>query len=259
MAQPRRFSERVAVVFGANSQPLPEAFSQPSLFDGFPAETAAEKLRQQGFCSGLQLPLPLVRQIFDHASITPCVRHSEDRERFRIGEVQDGFTPSGAPVGTADVVFPGCDAVDRVSCDATLVEIARLYLGYRPQRVARRLFWSPVSSLPDQVRRECGQTIDYHYDIEPHNSLYVFFYITGADHNSGSHVTVARSHKPKPLPIIWSSAFQPAARVLERYGADSPVVIEGGPGYGFLEDPACFHKALPPTGHDRLVLQLRYS
>jgi len=38
-----------------------------------------------------------------------------------------------------------------------------------------------------------------------------------------------------------------------------PLVIEGGPGFGFAEDPACFHRALPPRTADRLCLQLRYA
>lgn len=230
-----------------------------SLFGEVPIQDWLRQLRAHGFCAGLQLPKPLVDEIHHHARSMPCLRHAEDSSPFWIDEVRNGRSPNGEPVAIADVISLSCAAIDRITHDPLLIEIARRYLGYRPERVARRLFWSPVSDLPEEARRDNGQTIDYHYDIEPHNSLYVFFYIIGADRHSGAHVTVARSHIAKPLPIVWSSAFQPESRVLERYGSDSPVVIEGGPGFGFLEDPACFHKALAPRHAPRLVLQLRYS
>lgn len=260
LSQWERLPERLAAASGRKpGGTVPQYHAEQSLFSDFRSDEALQRLRQQGVCGGLQLPPILVDQIAEYALAMPCRRHSEDHEHFRIGEVKNGLSPLGAPVGIADVIAPGCPAVDTVTHDPVLIEIVRRYLGRRPRRVARRLYWSPVSTLPDEARRNNGQTIDYHYDIEPHNSLYVFFYITGADRNSGAHVAIMRSHRSKPLPIIWSSAFQPDARVLDRYGADSPVVIEGGPGYGFLEDPACFHKALPPKDRDRLVLQFRYS
>ena len=177
-----------------------------------------------------------------------------------IAEVRNGRSPAGAPVAVADVncTIP-CSAIDRVAADPLLMEITRAYLGYRPQQVKTRLYWSPVSDLPDDLRRENGQTIDFHYDIEPTSALYVFFYITAADRESGAHVAMARSHRVKSLPMIFSSSFQPEHRVLAHYGEASQVIIEGGAGFGFLEDPAAFHKVLPPQKAERLVLQFRYS
>ena len=177
-----------------------------------------------------------------------------------IGDVRNGRSPAGAPVAVADVncTLP-CKAIDRVAADPLLMEIGEAYLGYRPQQVKTRLYWSPVSDLPDDLRRENGQTIDFHYDIEPSSALYVFFYITAADRESGAHVTMARSHHAKSLPMIFSSSFQPECRVLAHYGKAAQIVIEGGAGFGFLEDPAAFHKVLPPRKAERLVLQFRYS
>jgi hypothetical protein len=42
------------------------------------------------------------------------------------------------------------------------------------------------------------------------------------------------------------------------YGAGRAVIVRGPAGFGFFEDPYCFHKALVPTTHDRLMLQIRY-
>lgn len=231
----------------------------PSLFGSIAPSDCTRILRKHGIFTGLQLPVETVDDILRHAHAADCLRHAEDTERFRISEVENGLTPGGRPVTIADVSGISCAGVDRITHDPILIEIVRSYLGYKPKRVARRLYWSPVSELPDDIRRNSGQTIDYHYDIEPRNSLYAYFYITGADRKSGAHVAVRGSHRAKPLPIIWSSAFQPEARVLACYGAGSQVTIEGASGFGFLEDPACFHKALPPRQGPRLMLQLRYS
>jgi hypothetical protein len=125
--------------------------------------------------------------------------------------------------------------------------------------VAVRLYWSPAAPLTDNERRWNGQTIDYHYDIERWPTLYLYFYLSEADRLRGAHVVVAGSHRSKPWPLKWLSTRQPDHVVLARYGADKVVILEGMPGFGFFEDPACFHKVLPPTSEHRLMLQLRYS
>lgn len=218
------------------------------------------QLRDEGFWPGLQLAPAVVEEIRAFAAGASCSRHPDDPERFAVAEVRNGRSPAGAPVAVADVncAIP-CAAIDRVAADPLLIGIMEAWLGYRPQQVKTRLYWSPVSDLPDDLRRENGQTVDFHYDIEPANALYVFFYITAVDRESGAHVTLTGSHRGKSLPMIFSSSFQPEHRVLAHYGEASQVIVEGGAGFGFLEDPATFHKALPPQKAERLVLQFRYS
>ena len=104
-----------------------------------------------------------------------------------------------------------------------------------------------------------GQTVDFHYDIDPSSSLYLYFYITGADARTGAHVVVPGSHRKKALAAILSPSFQSDEAIARLYPHVEPVVIAGPPGFGFIEDPACFHKALPPSDKPRLILQLRYS
>ena len=240
-------------------RPLPVA-SGDTLFGPVQVADCIRRLRDEGVWPGLQLPPAVVEEIRTFAAEASCSRHPNDPERFTIAEVCNGRSPAGAPVAVADVncTIP-CAAIDRVAADPLLIEITESWLGYRPQQVKTRLYWSPVSDLPDDLRRENGQTVDFHYDIEPANALYVFFYITAADRQSGAHITLTRSHRGKSLPMIFSSSFQPEDRVLAHFGAASQVILEGDAGFGFLEDPATFHKALPPQKAERLVLQFRYS
>lgn len=219
----------------------------------------AEALRDSGYYAPLHLPTALVDLLVRHAHEAPCRRSDSDPERFRIGDVQDGRSPLGGPVAIADVeALDQCAAIEQLAGDRALVEVARRYLGYPPRQVLTRLYWSPRSDLSDMQRRANGQTIDFHYDIERHNALYLYFYLTEVDRSSGAHVVVSRSHAPKPLGMKLRSTRQAERRILNRFGHTNIVVLEGHPGFGFFEDPACFHKALPPLESDRLILQFRY-
>lgn len=237
----------------------PPWVSSSTVFDAAQAPRAVADLRAHGFHAGLTLPARLVDQITLHAEQSRCFRLLHDPERFLIGEVTNGRSPQGGIVAVADVEAPNCPATLQVAGDATLVGIVRAYLGYPPSRVAIRLYWSPTADLSDNERRWNGQTIDYHYDIERTPSLYAYFYLSTVDRRQGAHVVVAGSHGAKPLRLKWASTRQREAVVLERYGGNRVVTLEGDAGFGFLEDPTCFHKVLPPAVSNRLMLQLRYS
>jgi len=231
---------------------------KPGLFQAMSVPAAADALRDHGYHPGFVLPPRSVDAILDFAHHTPC--RLNDKEQGFIADVRNGRSPRGHAVAIADVdTAHSCPAIEEVARDATLVDITRSYFGYTPKRVIKRLFWSPASTLPDETRRVGGQTIDFHYDIDAASSLYFFFYITGADACSGAHVVVPGTHKSKPLSILFSSCFQPDRRIAHLYPHARPVVIEGPSGFGFVEDPACFHKAFAPVDADRLILQLRYS
>lgn len=220
---------------------------------------AVAGLREDGYHAGLQMPADLVTDLRRHAEQVHCSRTPHDRERFLIGEVKNGRSPHGKIVAIADADVSDCPAVARIAGDAALLDVVQRHLGYNPTRVATRLYWSPSSALSDHERRWNGQTIDYHYDIEPRKTLYLYFYLSDTNRDGGAHVVVAGSHRSKSTRLIWASTRQPERVVLDQYGADKVVVLEGRAGFGFFEDPACFHKALPPLTGDRLMLQLRYS
>jgi hypothetical protein len=229
------------------------------VFAAMDAPKIAAALRDEGYFAPLQLPVSVVAPLVRHAHEALCRRNDNDSERFLIGQVRDGRSPLGQPVAIADVeALERCPEIERLAGDRTLFEVAQLHLGYTPSQVLTRLYWSPRAALSDTQRRTNGQTIDYHYDIERGNALYAYFYLSAVDRTSGAHVIVSRSHKSKPLAMKLSSTRQAERKVLGRYGRDNVVTLEGGPGFGFVEDPACFHKALPPRDRDRLILQFRY-
>ena len=143
--------------------------------------------------------------------------------------------------------------------DEILYEAASQFLGYRPAEVSCWFFWSLANRLSDDDRRTASQTIDYHFDVNGFNFLYINFYLLDTGAENGAHVLVAGSGRHKRLRHLLGSARLSDAEVRETYGPEAERLIEGPAGTGFLEDTSCYHKALAPKSGDRLMLQFRYQ
>ena len=232
----------------------------PSRFPSLPHRTATMALRREGIWAGLRLPQCCVSQIGQFARHSPCRLPRDNGERFAFADVEDGRTPRGtlAPIVEVDGL-ERCSVIAELARDAGLLETARRYLGFHPRLVQPRLYWSPLTQMRPSQRHDGGQTVDFHFDVEASRSLYAFFYIEGGCRRSGAHVAIAGSHRRKPLRLMLAPAFQPDEVVYACFGRECERILEGEPGFGFLEDPGCYHKALPPTQGHRLVLQLRLS
>jgi hypothetical protein len=231
---------------------------QPPSLRGAETQDPVTQLRRDGVAIAPALHPACVDSIYRYAVSGAC--HAwRGRHPFRITDIENGRLLDGTAVAVADVHAPeACPAVARTARDPALLAVAERYLGRPPMRVLPRLFWSPVSDLPDEERRRCGQTIDFHYDIEATRSLYLFYYIAGGTEGAGAHTVIPGSHLSKPLSMVFGRAFQLETKVLAHYGPGAPTRLEGAPGFGFFEDPACLHKATRPTTAPRLCLQLRY-
>jgi hypothetical protein len=230
-----------------------------SLFPDFDVAEVAETLRREGVFCGLRLPAEILAEITEFAARQPFVPLQGGPPLARQ-EVRNGRLPSGEPAVVGRVVNPeACAAVRRVVYDPSLLALARNYLGYRPAITRTQLHWSFVSDASPDYRRRLGQTIDYHFDVAWFNFLYVFFYLTDVDRQSGAHAIIRRSHRRKPLSMLWHSARQSDDALLRRYGAESEVTIEGPAGSGFAEDTSCFHKALAPVTRERLAFFIHYT
>jgi hypothetical protein len=114
-----------------------------------------------------------------------------------------------------------------------------------------------VCSVTREERLAQWQTVDYHFDVDGYSFVYANFYITAVDRTSGAHAYIRGSHKRKPWWMLLHSANQTDDAVLEYFGKDNEVIVEGAAGYGFLEDASCYHKAIPPRAAERLMLQIR--
>ena len=99
----------------------------------------------------------------------------------------------------------------------------------------------------------------FHYDLDDYRFLKFFFYLTDVDDKSGPHICVRASHKYKKFSHILLRKRETDREIIDSYGEESLVTICGEAGFGFVEDPLCFHKGLTPTHKDRLLLQIEFA
>ena len=143
--------------------------------------------------------------------------------------------------------------------DPQILKTATRYLGYVPQRRRPRLQWSFVCDVPPLQRRAWGQTVMYHYDSDDFNFVYAMFYLTETDRDTGAHTMIPGTHRGKPIRWLFGRTWRTDEEVFERYKPSDELLISGSPGFGFIQDSSCLHKARPPLTRERLVLQIRYS
>jgi hypothetical protein len=245
------------VISGLRWPPSPPQTQAVPIFEQAPVDVAVRSLQADGVAFGFDLPAGIVAEIREYAEQSPC-RRSGDRREFAFAEVTKGRLSDGRPVVLGMVHNPqACPTIDRLCADPTLLVVASQYLGYRPQRIEPRLYWSFVCDVTREDRLAQWQTVDYHFDVDGYSFIYANFYITAVDRNSGAHAYIRGSHKRKPWWMLLHSANQTDEAVLEHFGKEREMFVEGARGYGFLEDASCYHKAIPPITGERLMLQIR--
>ncbi|WP_222425203.1 hypothetical protein [Planktothrix tepida] len=230
-----------------------------SWFSGFDIETCLAEIRETAVSLNLQLPLEIVKEIFDYACQTSCTEPKYPH-RFWIDQVHQGSLPDGHSVVRALVDEPSnCPAIKQLIHDPILLEIVHRYLQYRPNRITAHLTWSIASNLPETEIQKIYPPTYYHYDIAGYNFMTVYFYITAVqDEYSGPHIMIEKSHLHKPLALLFSGRH-PDDLVYRYYSRQQERIILGNAGFGFIQDPSCIHKIKPPVNNHRLLLQLRYS
>jgi hypothetical protein len=223
---------------------------------GLDASRAVRDLAEDGLAAGMQLPSEMVEEIRAFAESSTLV--SSDFKRFTYADVEDGKLGEET-IAMAHCVEPRDNAsVRAISRNVVLRSICGAHLGYLPRREETRLFWSFANQLGDEERRKQNQTIDFHFDVHHYSFCYVRFYLTETNAESGAHVAVKGSHHRKPFNWLLGSARRTDGEIRGEYGESKVVRLDGPPGYGFVEDTSCYHKARAPTRADRLLLQFRW-
>lgn len=233
-----------------------------TIFPDLDIAAAVAAIRRDAVFTGLRLPPALTAEIEAFCRTEPLfARHDPAGPRFYYHQVRGGFAPDGRKVAIGPITDPlRCPAVRAVAEDPALWALVRAYLGYRPRRAETLLYWSFASRFAAEERRRLKQhVIDYHYDVGGFNFVYVSFYIIDCTLASGAHVMVKGSHRRKPLRMLLGSAVASEREVYRQFGKENEIVIEGPAGTGFIQDPACYHRASPPIDGDRLWLQIRFS
>ena len=257
------FLESQREYFSSNNAKKNLQISPKSLFEEVSAKKYVDQIRQEGVAFGINLPTSMVDEIYQYACTAPCYGTGTARDEgdFLITDVKNGYLREKHPIALAelkDSTLMGCQAINNLVEDPLLLEVARNYLGYWPTKILRYMSWTLVSSLPDEQQKRLNEPVIYHYDIPSYNSVRIYFYITDVDTFSGPHIMIKNSHDIKPVKMLFSPCQQTDNAIYNYYGKEKEIIIEGNRGFGFFQDPYCFHKATTPVNSDRLLLQIRY-
>lgn len=230
-----------------------------SIFTDIAVQKAVADLRDCGVAFDLQIPMNMVTEISEFASVNPCKEPGFNADFF-ADDVKNGHLQSERYVmrGLVNNVRD-CQAIEAIVHDPLLLEIVHEYLKYWPTLITQHLTWSFASDLPESEIKKSYPPTNFHYDIAGYNFMTAYFYITDVDINSAPHIMIKQSHKYKPLYMLLASNCQADDAILNHYGRDKQIVITGKKGFGFVQDPSCFHKVKPPVTSNRLLLQIRYS
>lgn len=234
-------------------------YDKNTYFPDIPVDLALKSLKKDAVFLGLKLPHSIVTEI-QAFSKTTLLAQENGLARFYYHDVENGYLPDGRVTVQGIAVHPlACNAIRQIISDPVLRVIIEKYLGYSPKKIRPLLTWSFLLELPEQARMKLGQGNIYHYDIGEFNSVYVNFYLSNTDRYSGAHTMIKGSHNRKSLKMLLSNATQPNDYLIKYYGKENEIIIEAEEGLGFIQDPYCYHRAIPPIQTERLLLQIQFS
>jgi hypothetical protein len=209
-------------------------------------------LGHRSYSAGLTLPKHLVASIITAAESMPLSVDEQPAASWRRLANRDDVAIATV-CGSSKI-----PEVQQIATDSLLVNVVERYLGYAARRVESWLYWSPASKLSQRERVSRHQTVEFHYDVHGYSFMYVNFYLLDTDESSGAHVLVPGTHNRKRLGHLLGPARLSDEAVAAAFGEGAAQTICGPSGFGFFEDPSCYHKALVPQVRDRLMLQFRY-
>jgi hypothetical protein len=205
------------------------------LFPDVAPELIVTKINERGYAHVGNVPEEYVTQILDY-----CTRHQQTRY----------WNP-----------HTDCEAVNCICRNATLVEIARQYLGAEPILWLTLLKWSfpfadDQADFHPATHREPVQydAHAFHYDILDFKSLTLFVYLSDIDSSSGAHTVVEGTHNKR-----WQDLHNIILddRVVEEQFSNRIQVILGKKGTAFFEETSTYHK-VEVCKSRRLILSIDY-
>jgi len=222
-------------------------------------QTILTNLKKEGFYKGLKLNNNVLNDL-KNLSNKSELYSPRIKKKFTSFEEVDNFNQKNDnPCCLLNLTNPDLNRfVDEISRDKILLDIVGSYLG-NINKIDTRISWSSVCEANDAWREADNQTVTFHYDVHDLNFVYVFFYLTDCDKNSGAHQLIRGSHLNKKFfKYLLGSVKREEQELEEYYNKNNFIFVEGSEGCGFIEDTFCYHRALKPINKPRLCLQFRY-
>jgi Phytanoyl-CoA dioxygenase (PhyH) len=229
-----------------------------SIFSELNTDEVVDRLKQDGYYEGLQLPSDLVQDLLEFASSSVCHgnRHPEKGFYYKdkakiLAENPDLLLASFYNLNLS------CPTLKIIEEDPQILKIAAHYLQSKPIWQGTIMWWSFAVNASQAGRDYAAQL--YHMDLDDYRFIKFFFYLTDVDQNGGPHVIVKGTHNKKRFAHQLKMRRYSDREIIDDYGADNVVTLCGSAGYGFVEDTLCFHKGYPPDSQDRLIVQVEFG
>ncbi|MBH8554962.1 hypothetical protein I8751_21955 [Nostocaceae cyanobacterium CENA357] len=230
-----------------------------SCFADVNVDDAINSLKNEGLYLDINLPQDVVQEIVQFAQSTACYGNQKLEYGFYYHQKAEAQIKSGKHFITGyyfnTALF--CPAIKKLQTDPKLLAIAAKYLNAPPVHQGNKMWWSFAGNMTYREQSQAAQL--FHYDIDDYCFIKFFFYLTNVDNQSGPHVCVRKSHNQKKSSHLWLRKRETDQEIIDYYGQESLVEICGQAGFGFAEDPLCFHKGISPTHQDRLILQIEFA
>jgi hypothetical protein len=233
-------------------------YENTTFFQDVAIDFALKSLEKDAVFLGLKLPKDIVAEIQTFSQST-FLAQENGLAHFYYSDVQNACLPDGRVTVQGIAIHPlACHAIRQLIDDPVLRTIVEKHLGYSPKVIRPLLRWSFLLELPEEVRMKLGQGNIYHYDVGEFNSVYINFYLSDTDRYSGAHAMIKGSHNRKTLQMLFNHATQSRDFLIKFYGKENEIIIEGERGLGFIQNPYCYHRAIPPLQRERLLLQIQF-
>ena len=217
------------------------------------------KLKKEGFYEGLKLNNKIIDDLINLSNKSELISNESQKKFNNLQEVNNFNKENNRPCCLLNLTNPDFNKLaNDISRDQIFLDIIGSYLG-NINKIDTKVQWSTVCNASDEWREYNEQTVTFHYDVHDLNFIYIFFYLTECDRNSGAHELIRGSHLNKKFfKHLIGSAKQKKEELEKDYSINDFIVIEGSAGHGFIEDTSCYHRALKPVNKPRLSLQFRY-
>ncbi|MGL6340059.1 MAG: hypothetical protein ACRC80_13095 [Waterburya sp.] len=233
-----------------------------SIFRDLEVNQAVASIQKNGYYAGLQLPQQQLQEILEYAYSADICVDRNPQLKFKLAEKEKAEAKYNQKILIGDYVEANseCLALKQLGNDSKLRAIATKYLKNKPILVRSHMGWCFTGEKEAYLQKgDIGiPVVKFHYDLDDYRALKFFFYLTDVDSLSGSHLCVAGSHKNRKLSHCISRS-ESDTNIVKYYTAKNIVSFCGQAGFGFAEDPFCFHRGSPPVTSSRLMIQLEFA
>jgi hypothetical protein len=233
-----------------------------SMFIDLDINQAVRSIHENGHYSGLQLPQQQLQEMLEYAYSADISVDRNPHLTFKLADkewVEANYNQK-ILIGNYIDASSKCLALKKLGNDPKLRAIAAKYLENEPILVRSHMGWCFTGEKKAYLQQGVigDPLVWFHYDLDDYRALKFFFYLTDVDSFSGSHLCVVGSHKNRKLSHCISR-IQSDRNIVNYYTSKSIVSFCGQAGFGFAEDPFCFHRGSPPVTSPRLMIQLEFA